>query len=157
MTLDRFATEVHIRRAVAQDEPALRQIVEAAYAGYSSLGINLPPVAEGLDADIRNRIVWVAAEGDTILGGLVLALHGDYGHLMNVAVDPAAAGRGVGRRLMDRAEVQVRDAGLSEMRLATHRDLGGNVSLYEHLGWSIIGTDGSRVQMVKSMGDTKGQ
>ena len=150
------APSIVIRRAIHSDAGALRDVVAAAYAGYAAQGIDLPPVADGLDVDIRDRIVWVAAEGDRVLGGLVLAMHDTHGHLMNVGVDPAAGGRGVGRALMDAAEAHVRNAGLAEMRLATHRDLTGNVALYEHLGWQVAGADGARIFMVKRLSEPEG-
>ena len=52
---------IHLRHPVARDEPALRQVVTAAYAGYATQGIELPSVADGLGADIRDRIAgWLS-------------------------------------------------------------------------------------------------
>ena len=90
-----------IRRAVAEDAPALTRIIAAAYDAYADRGLDLPPVAEGVADDIAAYSVWVAEIDSAIIGGLILVLHDDHGHLANVAVDPARSGYGVGRALIE--------------------------------------------------------
>ena len=136
-----------IRRAMPADAPTLTDCIAAAYAGYAADGIDLPPVAEGILIDIRDNVVWVAAEGTNILGGVILCLRGKTADLMNIAVHPGASGRGVGRALMDAAISSARGAGHSVIELATHRDMPHNVALYEHLGWSVTARDGNKVHM----------
>lgn len=136
-----------LRRAMPSDAPTLTDCIIAAYAGYAEQGIDLPPVAEGVLMDIRDNIVWVAADGTHILGGVILSVRGETADLMNIAVHPGASGRGVGRALMQAALDAARAAGHTIAELATHRDLPQNVALYEHMGWKVTGRDGVKVHM----------
>jgi ribosomal protein S18 acetylase RimI-like enzyme len=52
-----------------------------------------------------------------------------------VAVDPAAQGTGLGRRLMDFAEEQARHMGLTRLWLCTKEVMTESASLYNHLGY----------------------
>lgn len=52
----------------------------------------------------------------------------------NVAVNPAAQGRGLGRCLLAFAEDQARALGLSALRLYTNEKMTSNIALYERLG-----------------------
>ncbi len=148
---------VTFRRAIPADGPSLRDAIIAAYAIYDNAGIELPPVADGLIDDIRDRDVWIAEEGGQLLGGVVVDLGRDSAHLMNVAVHPDASGRGLGRKLIEKAEAIAADAGREKMNLATHRDLAANISLYQHLGWNVVSEERTKVTMEKEIGPTKGK
>ena len=136
-----------IRRAMPSDAPTLTDCIKAAYAEYARQGIDLPPVSEGVLMDIRDNDVWVAADGAHILGGVILSTRGETADLMNIAVHPGAAGRGVGRALMQAALKAARAAGHTTADLATHRDMPQNVALYEHLGWNVTRREGVKVHM----------
>ncbi|WP_299846202.1 GNAT family N-acetyltransferase [uncultured Roseovarius sp.] len=142
-----------LRRAEAADANALTACIDAAYAGYVVEGIDLPPVSEGVSEDIRDNIVWLAVDGDRVLGGVILSLSGEVAHLMNVAVDPDQSGDGIGRALIDAAITAARKAGHTTMELATHKDMPQNVTLYQHLGWEVIGEDGNKIFMAYRLDD----
>ena len=55
--------------------------------------------------------------------------------LDNIAVDPAAQGAGLGRRMLAFAEGTARAAGFGAMRLYTNEAMVENVGLYARLGW----------------------
>ena len=79
---------------------------------------------------------WVDAEGEAIRGVVVLNPVGDSMWIENVAVDPVAAGAGLGRELLDHAERRARELGIEELRLFTHEHMAANRAIYLHLGWS---------------------
>ena len=141
----------NIRRATHNDAKALAACIDAAYAIYARRISDLPNVSEGIDDDIKNNIVYVAEQGDMIVGGLVLSAQRGFMLLMNIAVHPNAAGLGIGRALMDKADAETLERGLSEMRLSTHVEMPENVALYEHLGWREAARSGRKVQMKKSL------
>ena len=91
--------------------------------------------------------VWVAAQGEALLGLLNLSLTQPHAHLMNVAVSLKAKGQGVGGALIRHAVALAEGAGCTALDLATHRDLTDNISLYQHLGWEIMGRKDRRVMM----------
>ena len=48
---------------------------------------------------LRQR-VWMASQGDQIMGLVMLSPHSKGGHLENLAVEPGARGRGIGKKLV---------------------------------------------------------
>jgi ribosomal protein S18 acetylase RimI-like enzyme len=51
-------------------------------------------------ASHRVQRLWVACDGDGILGLVMLSPHSKGGHLDNLAVAPSARGRGIGQQLV---------------------------------------------------------
>ena len=141
----------HLRRAVADDEAALAACLESAYAAHARRLPDLPPMAEGLAREIAEREVWLAEAGQRVLGALVLAPQPAFLLLANIAVDPAARGGGLGRRLFDLAETRCRALGLDELRLTTHAGLTEVLDLYARSGWREVSRDGGRVRLAKRL------
>lgn len=79
---------------------------------------------------------WVEIEGEKLLGVIVLAPEPDHLWVDNVAVDPAARGRGLGTKLLELAFRRAVELELPELRLLTHELMASNLTLYQHLGWS---------------------
>ncbi len=140
-----------IRRATPGDAQGLTACIAAAYEPILRRGIRVPPVTEGVDADIAENLVWVAEAAGRIVGGIVMSLHDDHGHVANLAVDPALHRSGIGRSLIATAEACIIRRGLPELQLATHAELPENVALYERLGWSVTGGRADCVFMRKSL------
>jgi ribosomal protein S18 acetylase RimI-like enzyme len=140
-----------IRRATLDDVKGLRAAVIAAYAPFADQGIGLPPVAEGLDADIRDHLVWVADDRGIILGGIVLVISDGHAHLANVAVHPDFAGKGLGRELIDTAQSEAMARGCTEMSLTTHPEMTATIGFYEKLGWVVTGRERDKVFMTTQL------
>jgi len=140
-----------IRLAKLQDADQLKACIERAYQPVKSTLPDLPDVSAGITQDIETNHVLVAEIGGKFVGCAILAVQGDSGHLMNIAVDPAAKGKGLGRLLMTRVETHARSHGVGELHLATHIKMPGNVALYTHLGWSEIERKGNKVLMKKDL------
>lgn len=140
-----------LRPATPEDAPALAACISAAYAPAAARIPDLPPVDEGIAEDIAAHTVWVICEDGAIVGGLILHIEDAHARLANIAVSPAHRGKGIGRRLIDKAESLTRAAGLAELRLTTHRDMPENVRLYAHLGWHKTGKTGAQIHMRKSL------
>lgn len=138
-----------IRRAGREDAAALAVSIDAAYEGYAARLADLPAVSDGIVDDIRDNIVWVATLNGKVVGGLVLVRKPDHMVLANVAVAPDAAGRGLGKALIERAEAECRKHGVGELRLTTHSGMPENVAMYGHLGWRETGRSGNKVHMAK--------
>lgn len=140
-----------IRPALPNDADAFADCIRAAYAKYGDSIPDMPDVSAGIDQDITDHHVWVADNGTTILGGLVLIVKPPVAKLANIAVHPDAAGRGLGRALIDHAQKQAVLSGCSHMNLTTHVAMPDNVTLYEKLGWTTTGTSGTSVHMQKPL------
>jgi ribosomal protein S18 acetylase RimI-like enzyme len=70
-------------------------------------------------------------------GTAMIALEPRPDHLLvrDVAVDPAAQGKGLGTRLMRFAELRAAELGLAELRLFTNEAMTESIRFYERLGY----------------------
>jgi ribosomal protein S18 acetylase RimI-like enzyme len=122
------------RLAAEADMPAIRALIAAAYSRYQDR-MDKPPgpvLADYTDAVIAGR-VWVL--GDPVAAVLVLDPQPDSMLVDNVAVSPAAQGRGFGRALMEFAERQASARGLRRMTLYTNEVMTENLAIYARLGY----------------------
>ena len=125
-----------LRPARAADLPAVQALVARAYGHYvARIGKPPGPMLDDYAARIAEGAVQVLEEEGRLVGLLVLLPEADHLLLDNVAVDPAAQGRGHGRRLVAAAEDEARRLGLPELRLYTHELMTENVVMYERLGF----------------------
>ena len=62
------------------------------------------------------------------------------GHLTSIAVQPGAAGRGLGKRLLEAAETAARRHGCTRLRLEVRPDNKAAQTLYEKAGYRRIAT-----------------
>ena len=73
-----------------------------------------------------------------LVGFAILIAQPGYLLLENVAVLPAAQGRGVGARLLGLAEEHARGLGLAEVRLYTNEAMTENIAYYTRHGYAEI-------------------
>ena len=129
-----------IRQAAAWDEAVIVACARHAYARYIPL-IGREPVP--MTADYRALIaageVYVAADDrGEVLGFVVFRPDRDAMLLENVAVFPAAAGKGVGKRLIGFCEEMAGRHGLAAVRLYTNVKMSENLGLYRKLGYAEV-------------------
>ena len=147
-----------IRPATAHDVAPVQALIEAAYALYiPRIGAKPGPMLEDYAALIAQGRVEVFEKQGQVLGVLVLIAQADGLLLDNVAVSPAAQGRGLGRQLMAHAEARARQLGLEVVRLYTNEAMSENLGLYERLGYRethrAVQAGFRRVFMEKRLGD----
>jgi len=142
-----------IRKAVVEDGADLQKVMESAYSAYQERmgGKRLPPMDVDYSSEIRDYPTWVAESKGYIVAGLIMMFEDDFASIANIAVHPDFQGQGVGGSLMKFAETVAKEKDYPELRLATHRWLTENISLYKHLGWSEIERDDVRVYMKKEI------
>ena len=98
--------------------------------------------------------VLVSPGGAEVAGLIVLVPEPGALLIENVAVDPRAQGRGLGRTMLAHAEAVARDAGLASLRLYTHRLMATNVALYTHLGYTVTTGDSHEARPIVHMTKT---
>lgn len=126
-----------IRSATEADVAAAKALVERAYAVH--LGIVDKPPAPLFDDYAAHQAagrLFLAETAGTLAGLTVLIDAADHLLLDNVAVDPSAQGRGVGRALIAFAEATARARGHREVRLYTQEKMIANIALYGRLGFA---------------------
>jgi ribosomal protein S18 acetylase RimI-like enzyme len=147
----------NIRAAGPDDRAAIEAIVAAAYGVYvPRMGRKPGPMLDDYGALIGHGRVHVFAQDGVVDGVVVLIPEAKAMLLDNVAVRPAAQGRGVGRALLAFAEAQARKAGYAAIRLYTHETMVENIALYQRIGFveTHRGEEGGfrRVYMRKPLG-----
>ncbi len=117
-----------------------RQLVSDAYTQYiARMGKPPGPMLDDYARRIADGQAWVLEIDETVTGLVVLEDDGDALLLDNVAVSPAAQGKGYGRALITFAENKARRRGYPEIRLYTNVHMTENVMLYKHLGFRQTG------------------
>jgi GNAT superfamily N-acetyltransferase len=127
-----------LRLAAPGDLAELRAVVAAAYAVYIPR-MDQPPAPMTADyAGPAPRRVVGGAGGDAEIDGLVVLIpRPDHLLLENLAVRPAAQGRGVGARLLALAEREAGRLGIAEIRLYTNAAMTENLAYYPRHGYRL--------------------
>ena len=127
---------VSLRPATEADVPRLTKLVHDAYSHYvERIGGPPRPMTDDYAEVVRRHEVTVAEAGGEVVGLAVLGV-GDEGFFIdNVAVDPTHQGVGVGKALLEHAEVAAREAGFDSIYLYTHERMAENLALYSRIGY----------------------
>lgn len=126
-----------IRPAEPADAEQIKACVDAAYGPYvARIGRPPAPMLADYAALIAEGKVHVT--GSPIAGLIVFYPRGELLHVENVAVSPEAHGKGLGRSLMDHAEVAAARLRLSAVELYTHQLMTENIAYYGRLGYREI-------------------
>ena len=125
------------RLAAEADAPALASIAVAAYQQYvPRIGQPPAPMTADYTTAIRRGQAWVAAVDGEVTGYIILVPRPGYLLLENVAVLPAAQGRGIGARLLALAEDRARALHRPEIRLYTNAAMTENLTYYPRHGYT---------------------
>jgi len=148
------------RTAAREDAAAVRTLTRAAYAKWLPV-IGREPKPMGADYDVavkEHRIDLLDLDG-ALVGLVEMVRAGDHLLIVNVAVAVDRQGKGLGHRLMARAEDIAAESGLAELRLYTHNMFADNIRLYQRLGYRIDReekiADGAVVHMSKRIDDAQ--
>lgn len=126
-----------IRLAHADDVAAVGLLVGGAYAHYvARLGKPPGPMLDDYARRVAESEVWLL-EDEGALAGILVLEDAEGGDLLldNLAVAPAAQGKGHGRTLVAFAEAEARRRGSPVLRLYTHVLMTENVEFYLRLGF----------------------
>src|SRR5215213_6449821 len=125
-----------LRRATTADLAAIQHVITDAYTKYiERIGRPPAPMTADYAAVLEHSRVWVLEHGDAIVGALVTEDRADHLLLETIAVAPSTQGMGYGRLLLDRAECDAVELGLTEVRLYTNAAMTENLSFYPRHGY----------------------
>ncbi|MFF5503669.1 GNAT family N-acetyltransferase [Streptomyces roseolus] len=129
-------------RAVAPAElTLLRSIERAAGESFRALGMAAIADDEPLPLDVLEGYraagrAWVAVDGtDRPVAYLIADAVDGAAHIEQVSVHPEAAGRGVGRALIEHLAEVARKEGLTALTLTTFAEVPWNAPYYTRLGF----------------------
>jgi N-acetylglutamate synthase-like GNAT family acetyltransferase len=121
------------------DLTAIQRLIADAYTKYiERIGRPPAPMTADYAAALEHSRVWVLKSGDAIVGALVTEDRGDHLLLETIAVAPGA-GSGYGRLLLDHAECDAAELGLTEVRLYTNEAMTENLTFYARHGYRETG------------------
>lgn len=137
---------MRIRAATRRDIAAMQDIERAAGAAFAAVG--MPAIAADepfstaeLTAFIDRGHAWVTEDDGRVVAYLVAAVLDGDAHVEQVSVHPDAAGRGLGRELLDHLAVWARERSMTALTLTTFRDVPWNAPYYERLGFTELAAD----------------
>lgn len=134
---------VALRPGTPEDAAACGRICHAAFRDVA-LRHGFPPMFpnEAVATEVLARMlghprvrVVVAEDGGRILGSNVLNMRAEVAAIGPITVDPAAQGRGIGRRLMEEALAQVSAGPFRGARLVQDAFNPATLALYTRLGF----------------------
>jgi GNAT superfamily N-acetyltransferase len=146
-----------IRPAAPGDLPRLQEIEVA--AGEAFRGVGKPEVADDdafpldvLNAYRRAGRAWVNAR-DTLArvpeAYLLMDMVDGLFHIEQVSVHPEAAGRGLGRELIEHLDAQAAQQQVPALTLTTFADVPWNAPYYARLGFTVLDRPGPELQAVR--------
>ena len=137
-----------MRRALPEDAPAIGAVFDASVrVGWPYLGelsARSMFTAEQGDELVAthgppNALIVAEDEGQTIVG--FTAAHPEDGEMFLLFVDPAHAGQGIGRTLLDASHEVLREAGCREAYLFVHEENERALAVYAVAGYRPDGSD----------------
>lgn len=125
-----------LRRATGDDIGAIEGLVAESFAKYvERIGKPPGPMLTDYAGMLDTSRIWVFEEHEAVIAVLVTQDRGDHLLLDTVAVSPSAQGGGYGRRLLELAERDAAEQGLSEVRLVTNEAMTENLVFYPRHGY----------------------
>ncbi|QWA13479.1 GNAT family N-acetyltransferase [Sodalis ligni] len=127
-----------MRRATAQDVPAILALTCAAYAKWIPvIGRKPKPMVADYAAAVSEHFIDLFYTGATLAALIETIPASDHLLIENVAVAPEQQGKGYGRQLMGHAEKLALSLGVKEIRLYTNQLFRENVRFYLRLGYRL--------------------
>ncbi len=131
-----------IRLAREEDLPVLREIEQAAGEAFRGIGMAAVaddelPTLESLRSYQRAGRAWVYAD-PSVMAYLTGELVDGSAHVQQVSVHPAAAGRGIGRELIEKLAEWGRQRGAQAITLTTFVEVAWNGPYYERCGFRYL-------------------
>jgi ribosomal protein S18 acetylase RimI-like enzyme len=127
-----------IRRAGPADAAAVAALTQRAYAKWVPiLGREPRPMTADYDKAVVENLVHLAVEDDELVALVEMSVEPDHLLIVNIAVDPAQQGRGLGSRLLAHAEAVAAEQRRTVTRLYTNRLMATNIALYQRHGYEI--------------------
>jgi predicted N-acetyltransferase YhbS len=137
------AAAVSIRAAELADAPAIARVIAAAFEPYrcrlTPTPSALSETAESVRARFKAGQGFVAEAGEQIVGCILTSLDSANDlYVGRLAVLPERQGRGLARRLMERAEAFAREQGCTSMSLGVRIALKDNIAFFERFGFRFV-------------------
>jgi ribosomal-protein-alanine N-acetyltransferase len=128
-----------IRERTDKDLPACVEILRAVHQ-FGGYPINWPADPDRWLTPPAALGIWVAVEGEQVVGHVVLTAADEGAEVERLFVDPSLTGRGLGRQLLDHC-VATADDLHRPLALDVVDNRGPAVHLYRKAGWQETGRE----------------
>lgn len=140
MDMEQEIAGVRIRRAVQEDASSIASVLYESFVGYRPLYTPegfaaTTPVSAEVGKRLEEGPVWVALEGDAVVGTVSVVPKGESLYVRGMAIVPAARGRRIGELLLRQVEAFASERGFRRLFLSTTPFLERAIRLYEHYGF----------------------
>jgi ribosomal protein S18 acetylase RimI-like enzyme len=131
---------MRVKLATKTDIPAVASLLARSFLEYkTSYPEKTFAATISTMGELHNRLtegpVWVAVEGETVVGTVSGVLDGETLHIRSLAVSPGNRGQGLGKMLLDQAEDYAYKKGYWRLVLSTTPFLTSAIRLYERCGF----------------------
>ena len=144
-----------LRRAIAGDAPAIRDLTRRAYVKWAPvIGREPWPMTADYDRAVREHLIDLLEDGGVLVALIELIATQGYLTIENLAVDPIRQGAGLGAQLLQHAERLAVRMDYRELRLFTNAAFAANIAFYARRGFAeysraILSDGGTVVHMRK--------
>jgi ribosomal protein S18 acetylase RimI-like enzyme len=137
---NRLSPPIHIALASVSDAEEIAHVLLAAFRDFEALYTPdafraTTPDAKQIADRVADGPVWVAKEGETVVGTVSAIERGEEVYIRSMAVLPGARGRGVGRQLLAQVEAFAVSRDARRLSLTTTPFLTAAIRLYERAGF----------------------
>lgn len=145
-----------VRIALPDDIEPMRALERRAAQKFREIGYDFcadGPVRDAAEhlRTMRDGVTFIADAGGALAGfAMVEPLDGES-HLIEIDVDPAHQGKGLGKQLVAAAENWARQKGFDGLTLTTYRDVAWNAPYYAGLGFAVIEPGPERRGLLETM------
>ncbi|GHO94239.1 hypothetical protein KSF_042870 [Reticulibacter mediterranei] len=131
---------IYIREATAKDAESITAVLQGAFAEYkvaftAEAFTATTPTREHLVLRLSEGPIWVAVQGEIIVGTISAVLKSKEVYLRSMAILPSARGQGIGRLLLGQVEEFARRHNYERVFLSTTPFLTQAIGLYERDGF----------------------
>jgi ribosomal protein S18 acetylase RimI-like enzyme len=131
---------MRVRLAIQTDMPAVASLLSRSFLEYETSYTEKAFAATiSTIGELRDRLsegpVWVAVDGETIVGTVSGVPDGNALYIRSLAVSPGNRGQGLGKTLLDQAEDYAYEKGYTRLVLSTTPFLTSAIRLYERCGF----------------------
>ena|SRR2546421_533653 len=132
--------DVHIQRATADDALSIASVLHASFVEYESsytaeAFAATTPTREQVQHRMGEGPMWVALQGETIVGTVSVVPKSDTAYIRGMAILPTARGQRIGTLLLEQVEAYASGHGYRRLFLSTTPFLTRAIRLYEHCGF----------------------
>lgn len=135
--------EIEIRRAALNEAESISRLIREAFGPFESqysaeAFAYTTPDADDISGRFDEGPIWVAVEGDLIIGTVSGLPESDRFYIRSMAIKPGYQRLGIGQKLLETLEAFAYDAGYRTLYLYTTFVLPGAKLLYEKKGFYVL-------------------